>query len=637
MIVSRNLLAEFFPAIKDFSLEEISKVFFRSGIEVEKCEKIVAPSGIYYGVIEKVEKVGNSDKLNLCQVFIPFKKERFSIVCGASNVREGIKVLVALPGAKLLNGDFVISERKFESWGIVSYGMICGYTELYKSNLLKAIFENPFEKGQIIEFSEFWDTSKPFEPSDLWLDDWIFDLSIPANRGDLHSVWGLSRELCKLLGKGKNDLKNGTFYQDLKDIWFLKRALLVNNQREVSIDRYLYLIFNETNGESKLLIRKKSEYFKKLRDCFLKKELLEDFEFKKISICRKRIFDFLGLDKECEFRGDFFVLEDDYALVPEWRVDIQTERDVVDEIVCFIGWDNLISKPISSSIGLSHLNKNQQILAVEKIRELWRSLGFYECTTFNLHRKNIDEISVNNPLSEEHVSLRKHALFELLEVIKRNYRGKNELKPVFEISEEQFLNRESKWILNVLIPEKRDLFLLGETKLAFDLFDIKALIEKTSRYLNSNFCFLKSENFDDLFSKTNYLEIQENQMKIGSLGYLKTDLPFNVWGFYMEIFFNPCKKNKTFRISKYPPSYKDISLEIDKSKNLSIGKIIGELRSKYLVSTRIVEKYETEDILSYLIRIKFQSYENTLSGEEIQQSISEINQILEKVDGVKLR
>lgn len=631
-------MAEFLPVVKELSLDEISKVFFNSGIEIERCEKIVPPSGIYYGVIEKVEKVGNSDKLNLCQAFIPVKgEERFSIVCGGSNVKEGMKVLAALPGAKLLNGTFEISERKFGSWGVVSYGMLCGYTELYKSNILKAIFDGSFEKGQIVEVPSSWDISKEFDPSDFWLDDWIFDLSMPANRGDLHSVWGLSRELAKLLGKTKSDLLHGTMYEDEGDSWLLKRALLVNNQKEISLDRYLYLAFNETNSQSKLLVRNKSDYFKKLRDSFLTGKPLENFEFKKISIDKKRIFSFLGIDVNYKFKGDFFVLEDDYALVPEWRIDINHERDIVDEIICFIGWDNLPSKSVSNSINSFHLINNQQILAIEKIREFWRNLGFYECTTFNLHRKRESEISVNNPLSEDHVSLRRHALFELLEVIEKNYREKRELKPVFEIFETQSTDYQPKWVINVLVPEKRDSFPLGGTKLAFDLFDIQALIRKATRYLNINPSFVKSGNIYEGFYEVNCLDIFMDDIKLGSLGYLNSDLPFNLWGFYMQILWKNPKLNKVSEVSKYPPSYKDVSVEVDKSSRLGIGEIILKLKSTNLVNAKLVEKYETEDILSYLIRIKFQSYESTLSGEEIQNNISEIAQIFEKIDGIRLR
>lgn len=64
--------------------------------------------------------------------------------------------------------------------------MLCSYLELYKHDLLKDIAD--FERGKIIEFGDNWDLNREFKSEDLWLDDWIFDLFIPANRGDLHSA-----------------------------------------------------------------------------------------------------------------------------------------------------------------------------------------------------------------------------------------------------------------------------------------------------------------------------------------------------------------------------------------------------------------------------------------------------------------
>lgn len=113
MIISCNLLAQFYPGIRNLTLDQISSAFFKIGIEVEGFGEIAAPEGLYYGIIRSCEKIGNSDRLNMCKVFIPIKNQTFDIVCGASNVREGLRVLAALPGAKLANGTVEIGERTF--------------------------------------------------------------------------------------------------------------------------------------------------------------------------------------------------------------------------------------------------------------------------------------------------------------------------------------------------------------------------------------------------------------------------------------------------------------------------------------------------------------------------------------------
>lgn len=342
MIISRNLLAEFYPGILDLTLDQISEAFFKIGIEIEGFEKIVAPTGIYYGVIRHCEKVGGSDKLNLCRVFVPLKNQEFGIICGASNVEVGLAVVVALPGAKLANGAVEIVERTFGKWGVTSQGMICSYLELYRSNLLKNIVD--FDRGKVIDLGKDWDLNREFRDGDFWLNDWIFDLFIPANRGDLHSAWGLSRELAKVLSVRREDLAHGGIYSESGNSWFLKRILLANNQRGIDgcsprelLDRYLYLCFNEWPQGMVGPSRTKSTYFRKLRDGLYGGKPQKDFAMRKIEVNSERILAFVGLPMDWEYRGDLFVFADGFAQVPEWRDDIVTDMDVVGEIIVLLG------------------------------------------------------------------------------------------------------------------------------------------------------------------------------------------------------------------------------------------------------------------------------------------------------------
>ena len=111
--------------ISDQDLEELAVAITKAGINIEK----VITNHIDHLVVgEVVECVlhPDSDHLHICQVNVG-DKDNFQIVCGAPNVREGIKVIVALPGA-LLPGDFVIKKSKLR--GVESNGMICALYEL---------------------------------------------------------------------------------------------------------------------------------------------------------------------------------------------------------------------------------------------------------------------------------------------------------------------------------------------------------------------------------------------------------------------------------------------------------------------------------------------------------------------------
>ena len=105
-------------------LKELAVKITKSGVNVEKVitNKI---DNLVVGQIKKVTKHPDSDHLNLCMV--DTGNDVVQIVCGASNVKEGLKVIVALPGA-VLPGNFEIKKGKIR--GEESNGMICALFEL---------------------------------------------------------------------------------------------------------------------------------------------------------------------------------------------------------------------------------------------------------------------------------------------------------------------------------------------------------------------------------------------------------------------------------------------------------------------------------------------------------------------------
>ena len=111
--------------ISDQDLSELAVKITEAGINIEKVitNKI---DNLVIGEVKSCIDHPDSDHLHLCQVDIG-KDELQQIVCGAPNVREGLKVIVALPGA-VLPGDFAIKSSKIR--GVESNGMICALYEL---------------------------------------------------------------------------------------------------------------------------------------------------------------------------------------------------------------------------------------------------------------------------------------------------------------------------------------------------------------------------------------------------------------------------------------------------------------------------------------------------------------------------
>src|SRR5690606_25536209 len=132
MIISYQWLQAYLPL--ELSIDELSKILTNIGLEVEPVETIETVTGgltgLIVGEVLKCQKHPNADKLNLTLVDIG-NAEPLNIVCGAPNVAEGQKVIVATVGTKLFpkNGEpFVIAKAKIR--GEESRGMICAEDEI---------------------------------------------------------------------------------------------------------------------------------------------------------------------------------------------------------------------------------------------------------------------------------------------------------------------------------------------------------------------------------------------------------------------------------------------------------------------------------------------------------------------------
>ncbi|OGT38847.1 MAG: phenylalanine--tRNA ligase subunit beta [Gammaproteobacteria bacterium RIFCSPHIGHO2_12_FULL_38_14] len=163
--------------------EDLARVLTMSGFEIESLLPVAEPfTQVVIGQILKIEKHPKADRLQLCEVNVGSKV--LSIVCGAQNIKIGMKVPVALIGAVLPN-NLIIRETAIR--GINSYGMLCSSKELALAEESDGIFVLPDDApiGESIR-------------NYLHLDDYIFDVSITPNRGDCLSVRGISREIATL-------------------------------------------------------------------------------------------------------------------------------------------------------------------------------------------------------------------------------------------------------------------------------------------------------------------------------------------------------------------------------------------------------------------------------------------------------
>lgn len=160
-----------------FEVEEI--IYVGKGIE-----------NVVVGEIESIEKHPDADKLQVCSVNVG--KEKLVIITGAHNIAVGDRVPIALDGANLPNGTHIVSSPLR---GIMSYGMMCSGEEL-------CIDDNVIE-GAEVHGILILDKDAPIGEDVkkvLGLDEYVFDISVPANRPDCQSVYGMAREIAAIYG-----------------------------------------------------------------------------------------------------------------------------------------------------------------------------------------------------------------------------------------------------------------------------------------------------------------------------------------------------------------------------------------------------------------------------------------------------
>lgn len=151
-----------------------------AGLEVDGIESVAGEfTGVVVAEIISFESHPDADKLNVCQV--SDGSETFQVVCGAPNVRVGIKVPFAKISA-VLPGNFKIKKAKLR--GVESFGMLCAEAELGLSEQSDGLMVLPVDAPLGANIRDF-----------LLLDDKCIDVDLTPNRSDCLSIAGLAREV----------------------------------------------------------------------------------------------------------------------------------------------------------------------------------------------------------------------------------------------------------------------------------------------------------------------------------------------------------------------------------------------------------------------------------------------------------
>ena len=185
MIISHQWLSEWVAVPSD--INRLSDLLTMAGLEVGGVESVTAVSKRVV-VGEVIDSIPQKDRpqLKICRVDTGHARVR-NIVCGAAYVQAGIKVAVALPGAKLASGP--VRAQRFGD--VLSNGMLCSSAELGVDDDSDGVLvlDNDAETGRGLN-------------DHLELGDVLLDIELTPNRGDCLSVVGVAREVAAITGAG---------------------------------------------------------------------------------------------------------------------------------------------------------------------------------------------------------------------------------------------------------------------------------------------------------------------------------------------------------------------------------------------------------------------------------------------------
>lgn len=207
MKISYNWLKQYINLPDSVSPLEVAEKLKLATVEVEGVVNLGEHlENVVVGKVVSADKHPQADKLKLCSVDVG--NEKIQIVCGGSNVREGMLVALAKVGAKVKwHGEGELVELKPTAIrGIESFGMICGATEIGLADMFP-----PSDDHEIVDLTKTLthkDVGKPLAQA-LGLNETVFEIDNKSlsHRPDLWGHYGIAREVATLFGKNLKEYK----------------------------------------------------------------------------------------------------------------------------------------------------------------------------------------------------------------------------------------------------------------------------------------------------------------------------------------------------------------------------------------------------------------------------------------------
>lgn len=370
---------------------------------------------------------------------------------------------------------------------------------------------------------------------------------------------------------------------------------------------------------------------------------------------------FIGIDCSPEEQKEIlerigFTVEDGIITVPAFRIDIEHQADISEEIARFYGYNNIPNKALSGAAKASLTDRQKYDRLLENTAI---SSGLSEIQTFSfMSPKAYDKIRlpedsplrknivISNPLGEDTSVMRTTAVPSMLETLSRNYNNRNKKAWLYELAT-VYIPHET---LEELPDENREL-VMGLYGGDADYFTLKGMVEKILEISGIDDYDVTPVTDSPVFHPGRTAEISKDGVSYGYLGEIHPEVASNydigcrayVAVLDGEALFRGSDLERVYKpLPKFPATTRDLAFVVDRSLPvLKLEKAMkNALKKKNLEALELFDVYEGEQIAgdkkSVAFNLRFRSADHTMTDEECDSAIKKAIKAAEEM-GAELR
>lgn len=352
-------------------------------------------------------------------------------------------------------------------------------------------------------------------------------------------------------------------------------------------------------------------------------------------------------------------VENDMAIAPYFRTDIEQLADIAEEVLRFYGYDKLDTTLVESDTTIGIRNKEQKI--EQKIKNVLVNSGLSEIYTYgfvsdkDLEKSKINKdlketsILIQNPLSDEYRLMRPSTIPSMMQTLATNANKKNSSAKLFDISKSyKNINNE---VENGEVPLQENILTIGMYGDDIDFYTVKGLIENVLETSSINRYDIVRETENESYHTGRCANIKVGIDVIATIGEVHPEVLDNYGiekrAYLAEVNLSKVTKyskvNKKYvEVPKFPAVERDIAIIVDEKVEVGqIEKIIIKKAKKLLEKMQLFDIYRNEKLgdnkKSVAYSLIFRDKNRTLSDEEINVVMENIIGELQKTLNAELR